>query len=271
MAGVVSIDRFKSLLGRPSLTSQYYLELSLPQTEGSDAGFKSALSKKGIELSSGDQENLNLYCTEASLPGSSIATLEQTSDRTGVTERHAHRRVFDDRIDFTFYVDAEKYLVINFFEAWIDYITGDSSPTAGQDADTYFYRMNYSDEYTCSGMRITKFERDSATRGSRLTYNFVRAFPISINSMPVSYDSSQLLKCTVSMTYIRYTIIPTRAATPPAKDTPQPQIPTDFFDPNANFSFSTQQIKSNLNENLFRPGHTGFTDFNTNLGIDLSI
>jgi len=273
MAGVVSIERFKSLLGRPSLTSQYYLELALPQTDGSDAGFRSALSAKGIELSSGDQENLNLYCTEASLPGSSIATLEQTSDRTGVTERHAHRRVFDDRIDFTFYVDAEKYLVINFFEAWIDYITGDSTPTVGQDNKTYFYRMNYPDEYTCSGMKITKFERDSARKGSRLTYNFVRAFPISINSMPVSYDSSQLLKCTVSMTYIRYTIIPTRSATPPGKDTPQPQIPTDFFDPNVNFSFSTQQIKSNLNENLFRDiSNTSFpTDFNTNLGIDLSI
>jgi len=216
MARVVSIDRFKSLLGRPSLTSQYYLELSLPQTEGSDAGFKRALSAKGIELSAGDQENLNLYCTEASLPGSSLATLEQTSDRTGVTERHVHRRVFDDRIDFTFYVEAEKYLVINFFEAWMDYITGDSTPTVAQDSPTYFYRMNYPDEYTCSGMKITKFERDSNKKGSSLTYNFIKAFPISINSMPVSYDSSQLLKCTVSMTYLRYTITPTRTTTPPA-------------------------------------------------------
>ena len=79
-----------------------------------------------MQLSGGDQENLNLYCTEASLPGSSIATLEQTSDRTGVTERHAHRRVFDDRIDFTFYVESDKYLPISFFEAWMDYITGRS-------------------------------------------------------------------------------------------------------------------------------------------------
>jgi hypothetical protein len=34
----------------------------------------------------------------------------------------------------------------------------------------------------------------------------VKAFPLSINSMLVSYDSSQLLKCTVSFTYSRYWI-----------------------------------------------------------------
>ena len=39
-----------------------------------------------------------------------------------------------------------------------------------------------------------------------LTYNFVRAFPIAVASMPVSYDASSLLKCTVSMSYIRYYI-----------------------------------------------------------------
>ena len=248
MARPVSIDRFKSLLGRPSLTSQYYLELALPR---SDAGFRSALAKKGVQLSGGDQENLNLYCTEASLPGSSIATFEQTSDRTGVTERHAHRRVFDDRIDFTFYVESDKYLTISFFEAWMDYITGSGDGVGGQESDQYFYRMNYPDDYTCSGMKITKFERDSSRTGSRLTYNFVKAFPISINSMPVSYDSSQLLKCTVSMTYIRYTITPTKAATPPGQNKPQPQLPSDFNLSDPNLNFDIPQVQTNFNSKIF--------------------
>ena len=42
----------------------------------------------------------------ASLPGSNLATIDVNNDRTGVTEKHVHRRVFDDRIDLTFYVDA---------------------------------------------------------------------------------------------------------------------------------------------------------------------
>ena len=70
-----------------------------------------------------DQDTINLLCSEAVLPGSSLATFEINNDRTGVTERHVHRRMFDDRIDLTFYVDAGNYLPIKFFETWIDFIT----------------------------------------------------------------------------------------------------------------------------------------------------
>ena len=40
--------------------------------------------------------------------------------------------------------------------------------------------------------------------GSKLYYSFYNSFPTSIASMPVSYESSSLLKCTVSFTYDRY-------------------------------------------------------------------
>ena len=53
------------------------------------------------------------------------------------------------------------------------------------------------------GLRVTKFERDHL---NPLTYEFVRSFPLAISSMPVSYDGSSLLKCTVSMSYIRYVV-----------------------------------------------------------------
>ena len=42
--------------------------------------------------------------------------------------------------------------------------------------------------------------------GNTLAYEFIRAFPLSIGSMPVSYESSSLLKCTVSLSYIRYVV-----------------------------------------------------------------
>ena len=44
------------------------------------------------------------------------------------------------------------------------------------------------------------------TTKQSLTYTFVKSYPIAVNSMPVSYDASNLLKCTVSMSYIRYFI-----------------------------------------------------------------
>ena len=255
MAGRVTIDQFKSQLGRPSLTSKYYLELAIPRNDGE---FRSLLQKRGIQLAATDQSNLNLYCSEASLPGSSLALIDIASDRTGVTERHAHRRVFDDRIDFTFYVDGNNYLAIKFFESWIDFISGAS--TSGdnqQEAETYHYRMNYVDDYSCSGLKITKFESDTYTKtGNSLTYNFIKAFPIAINSMPVSYDSSQLLKCTVSMTYIRYTLTPTKAAASPEnKKTPQPSIDNVISDsiPKLNTDFSTKIFSETIQKVAGQP------------------
>ena len=255
MAGRVTIDQFKSQLGRPSLTSKYYLELAIPRNDGE---FRSLLQKRGIQLAATDQSNLNLYCSEASLPGSSLALIDIASDRTGVTERHAHRRVFDDRIDFTFYVDGDNYLVIKLFESWIDFISGAS--TSGdnqQEAETYHYRMNYVDDYSCSGLKITKFESDTYTKtGNSLTYNFIKAFPIAINSMPVSYDSSQLLKCTVSMTYIRYTLTPTKAAASPEnKKTPQPSIDNVISDsiPKLNTDFSTKIFSETIQKVAGQP------------------
>ena len=262
MAGRVTIDQFKSQLGRPSLTSKYYLELAIPRNDGE---FRSLLQKRGIQLAATDQSNLNLYCSEASLPGSSLALIDIASDRTGVTERHAHRRVFDDRIDFTFYVDGDNYLVIKFFETWLDFISGAStSDDNTQESETYHYRMNYVDDYYCSGMKITKFESDTYTKtGNSLTYNFIKAFPIAINSMPVSYDSSQLLKCTVSMTYIRYTLTPTKAAaSSEKKNTPQPQVPDDFsFNPNLNLGYDVPKLNTDFSKKVFDANPSFPVDF----------
>jgi hypothetical protein len=55
---------------------------------------------------------------------------------------------------------------------------------------------------------ISKFEKDYADTDSKksLQYQFIKSFPLSIVTMPVSYEASQLLKCTVNFTYSRYTI-----------------------------------------------------------------
>jgi len=225
-----TVSQIKSALLRPALTSNFEVEIAIPADLQSFVGT--------------EQDNLNISCSEASLPGSSIATMENLNDHTGVTERLAHRKMYDDRIDFTFYVDANKYFPIRFFEKWMRYVTdedneADTDRGTGVDktSPSYHYRMRYPDGtggYRVDGVKIIKFERDLK---QSLTYTFVRAYPIAVNSMPVSYDSSSLLKCTVSMSYIRYYIGDTSGAaneTPsvntstqkpdvsPSKDAPQP-------------------------------------------------
>ena len=228
MPNIKKVSDIKSALLRPALTSNFEVEIAIPAELQSFVGT--------------EQANLNLSCSEASLPGSSIATMENLNDHTGVTERLAHRRMFDDRIDFTFYVDATKYFPIRFFEKWMRYVTDEDNladtqrgTSAGIDntSPSYHYRMRYPDGiggsggYRVDGVKIIKFERDHK---QSLTYTFVKAYPIAFNSMPVSYDASNLLKCTVSMSYIRYFIGDTSGEPTETPDiTPSTQNPPQNF------------------------------------------
>ena len=207
MPKIRSVTDIKSKLLRPALTSFYEVDIDLPKGDGVLASRLSALRADGSE----DQDVLNLRCSEASLPGSNLATLETTNTYHGVTERHAYRRVYDDRLDLTFYVDAEKYLAIRFFERWINGImkedTLDSDDGKSPLDPTFTYRSKYSEDYVSpQGLKVRKFERDFDRTGSVLEYTFVNSYPFSISAMPVSYESSSLLKCTVSFSYLRYVL-----------------------------------------------------------------
>ena len=86
------ISDVKANLLNTALTYHYQVQIPLPPF-------------MQTELESKDQYRLQLQCSEASLPGSSIATTDISNDFTGVTERHAYRRMFDESMDFTFFVD----------------------------------------------------------------------------------------------------------------------------------------------------------------------
>ena len=189
MPSVRTVSNIKANLLRPATTSHFEVEIPIPD----------ALSRwRGV----GKQDKIQLMCSEASLPGSNLATFEINNDRTGVTEKHVHRRIFDDRIDLTFYVDAGLYQPIKFFEDWIAFITNNGATDNDLVDKAYDYRMRYPDDYIKDqGLIVRKFEKDHQ---NILEYEFVRVFPLAINSMPVSYDTSSLLKCSVSMSYIRY-------------------------------------------------------------------
>ena len=261
------VTDIKSKLLHPALTSHF--EVTIPKL---GKKFDDFLRYNDVVL---NQDKLNLMCSEATLPGSNLATFEINDNFHGVTERHAYRRVYDDRIDLTFYVNADEvgsYLPIRYFETWMKWIVdesmgdSDKGPGVNSNSRNYFYRVRYPEGdgngkfpgYTADGLTVTKFERTgnvsydgSKMKGDKYTgptleYKFIRSFPISINSMPVSYDSSSLLKCTVSMSYIRYVLVQGSAKASPQSDT------------QSNFNLTPQQL-ANINNIAFNP--------NTNLGI----
>ena len=257
VTGSKTIQQIKNNLLHPALTSHYGVEIGVPDA------LRGMLPSAG-----GQQSQLNLLCSDAVLPGSNLATMEINNNYTGVTERVAYRRVFDDRINLTFYVDAENYLPIRFFEAWMSYIMNEDGKS--EHSPSHNYRLRYPDSrnqkgasgegYTATGLTITKFERDNK---NELIYDFVRSYPISVNSMPVSYDTSNLLKCTVSLTYLRYVVAQTRPFMSVAE-----QKGRGFFTKDQLLSggmTSAQADKFIFDQNTATPGRLGG---NFNIGPD---
>ena len=258
---VRNIASIKSNLLHPALTSHF--EVTIPRPPGLTDNY---LTANGLPPYTGLQEQLNLMCSEATLPGSNLATFEINDNFHGVTERHAYRRIYDDRIDLTFYVNADNYMPIRYFEIWMKYISGESVSAGGgmlsSKNSNYFYRVNYPDKYMATGLKVIKFERTGnknnlSYQGPTLEYEFINSYPISVASMPVSYDSSSLLKCSVSLSYIRYLMMPT--GTDPAPTATTSSIFTG--DPSSpNFTATPQelaQINSSFNSNIDLSNITG--------------
>ena len=176
MAGILPeklrVTDIKSRLLNVAQTSQYRLTLTVP----------SAVRSRVSDLSGIDLDNINLLCSEANLPGSSLATHDVTNDYQGVTEKMAYRRIYDETIWLTFYVDRN-YKIIELLEGWMDYISGMDNTRDFKSPYTN-YRMAYPKSYK-NNMFLNKFERDQfkrqvsggTTYRSNLEYTFVNAFP----------------------------------------------------------------------------------------------
>lgn len=216
-ASAKKIADIKSILLKPATTSHFVCAFSPPtavetwekQRESKGLAGASYFNKVNTDL-------IQLLCCDASLPGSTLATHDINNDFHGMTQKNAYRRLYDDRADFTFYVDRN-YTTLRFFEGWISYIVNEQvSGSPSFTSNNFFSRVNYPKNYKCDTIYITKFEKDvdRADVGPRLEYRFFEAFPISITSMPISYEASQLLKCTVSFTFSKYLINYTRPSAP---------------------------------------------------------
>ena len=192
------VSDIKSRLLNVAQSSQYLLTLSIP----------AAVRSKVADLSNLDLDNIALSCAEANLPGSSLATHDVTNDYQGVTEKMAYRRIYDDVLGLTFYVDRN-YNVIKLFERWIDYISGITDPEKFKSPFTN-QRFSYPKTYK-NDIFLTKFEMDHFSNESTLPkvtfdYTFIQAFPRDITAIPLSYEQGQILKCNVSFSFIRYVV-----------------------------------------------------------------
>ena len=172
-------------------TSNYLVKFALPNSP-----LKSMMRRKGVN----DRfivEDAGLLCYNAVLPGSALAAVNTVGDYQGMVERFAHTRNFT-QVNFEFYVDNE-YKSLKFLEHWMEYVTGGN--TTDVSADTYYFQLNYPDDYKSNDTRVVKFEKNYS---QFIEYRFVGLFPLSLNSTRIQYGTSQVLKATASFSYDRY-------------------------------------------------------------------
>ena len=182
----LTVDKIVKDLLEPATTAFYQVSIQDPKqlNERGDS-FADYLRQQGIGtlfnskyLDPTRREKLQLFCSETTLPGSALLTSNLDNDFTGVSEKYAHRRVFDETIDLTFYCDAKEYLPIRFFESWMSYMTND---TNDRHSGEFHYRMKFPAKYK-GGLEITKFEDNSTILISFNKTNFPK---VSINKREI--------------------------------------------------------------------------------------
>tara|TARA_S200000501_G_C20846838_1_gene753964 strand:+ start:29 stop:997 length:969 start_codon:yes stop_codon:yes gene_type:complete len=188
------IDDIRSRFQTVALDNKYQIFIE-PNLDVYNASADVGIERRFID------EDLGLYVSDAVLPGSSFADIEVSGDRQGITERMPFKRIYDD-VTFTFMVDRY-YKVMRFFEAWTQLI----NPLHGQvdgKANNQVMTLSYPKDYKCT-LSVAKFNKDYFETGAGfLYYCFIKAWPLSISSAPINYESGSILKLNVTFRYERY-------------------------------------------------------------------
>lgn len=191
MPRIKKISEFKPLITNLAQTSHYQVMFG-----GLNDNLSSHLDSRGVDTRF-ITESSGLLCSSASIPGSSLATADINGNFMGLQEKVAHTRIFTE-MQLEFYVDSD-YRMIKFLEHWMEFITDASE--VNQIEKSYYYRMQFPDEYKCDQTKIIKFDRNG---NKELEYTFRGLFPKNLTSIPVSYGTADILKVSASFEYERY-------------------------------------------------------------------
>ena len=153
-------------------------------------------------------ETVAFMCDEAQLPNVNTATGTQNGLYTGLgSVDYPHTRIFTE-LQLGFMLDAN-LTVLKYLNEWHSKIFMEGGLEEGQTLnENRITRLRYSDEYVAT-ILITKTEigPQSPTERQPITYVLEKAYPYSIDAVPLQYGTSQITKVTANFKYQRhYTI-----------------------------------------------------------------
>ena len=252
---------FQEAIGAPSLSNYFKVSMELaPQTPSTTSDFPADIGTlDGIRQAYTDEnlrasKNLNewltnsgvfdgpykqsryeLLASEATLPGTNMQVVQEVGSRQGIRERFATQRAFTD-IAISFYVTKD-YASLRLFQEWMNYMNplyvGEAGvtyprsergayPSAGDKNAFFRFSGRDYDDPNFSGPTDRRLDYFPSV----ISFNFVNAFPISIQDIQLSYGGGQAIKVTVDFAYDRYFIVnatkDNRDAQEPLGITPEP-------------------------------------------------
>lgn len=191
-------EEIKPLIGNISRPNYYQVVFG-----GLSSGLSGYLNSRGVD-NQFIGSDMGLMCYNASLPGSSLATVEATNFH-GVTENFAHTKLYTT-LDLSFYCDRE-YKAKKFLEHWMEYVvSGNGTGNSDYSQTNYNHRLRYPNDpgtgYKSQATKIFKFENDYK---QILEYSFIGLFPSNLSSTQVQYGTnSEITRVNCSFKYDRY-------------------------------------------------------------------
>lgn len=208
MAGINTFLSEMVKAGGMSVSNQYDVEF---QFNSAVAGF---VRSYGSVASANGDPIFKMFCDEAQLPNVGTMTGNLTGRYTGQgSVAYAHTPVYTE-FQLGWMCDANMS-PLKFLTGWHDFIIGnpkvsggstiEQMKTASRAKDNRTYKMQYPDSYVCD-VRITKVEQGKTEQSRRasISYLMERAFPISIDAVPLAYGNSQLTRVTATFQYARH-------------------------------------------------------------------
>lgn len=138
---------------------------------------------------------ISMRCETASLPGVALRTGTNNRYGVGVFEKTPFSAGFTDTN--LVFINDKNGNINNFFYSWINLIVNFADPNELLGGEFKSYTMNYKKHYSTS-ITINKFDDG----GNKIqTVILHKAYPVSINELPLSWSDNTLSKTIISLAY----------------------------------------------------------------------
>jgi hypothetical protein len=213
-----SLTKFKSIFEKDkgaSFSNEYEVDIRFSTSRNASLLANLAeLEFTSFTNTESAYKNMMLLCDEASLPGQFAATQEIDGIYTGRLIQYPHAKLYND-FSLSFIMTNEE-LPLKFFETWfytmfperrlnedrkIDYVN-----KVDRGERTNIVTLSYYDNIVCDLIEVRKFHKTRSAANGKVTstHKMYRAYPYSIESVPLAYGPTVLNKFRVQFRYEKH-------------------------------------------------------------------